>query len=184
MVLKTKTHKTCPNSRQPSLSMNSQYMMNKVTLSSLDGTYDLVTESYNVGVVGCGRWGTTHLETLAQMMIKGSLIECMLGTPLLVVWIQYIRQVTRCFTTGWKHMEPLNWILILLCLPTQPIFFLESPCCNNESRFWLNTPRGIFRRSQNSMRCGQKSAGTLRSGLSYAVIPEQSMLRNSPKVMA
>ena len=46
-------------------------MMSRATLSSPCHTNDLVAMSFNVGVVGCGRWGTKHLETLAQLKNQG-----------------------------------------------------------------------------------------------------------------
>jgi predicted dehydrogenase len=51
--------------------MNSQHTMSKATLSSPGHTNDLVAMSFNVGVVGCGRWGAKHLETLLQLKHQG-----------------------------------------------------------------------------------------------------------------
>ena len=50
-------------------------MMNKATLSSPERTNDLVKMVFNVGVVGCGRWGTKHLETLALLKHQGVIDE-------------------------------------------------------------------------------------------------------------
>ena len=145
--------------------MSSQHTMNKTTLSSLERTNDLVTMSYNVGVVGCGRWGIKHLETLVHLKSQGFINEiyaCDINPNRLESMHPSIDGVFQ----HWMEMhESVKLDLISIATPNATHSLLGIAMLEQGLHVLVEKPLGAsFEEVKLLCDAAQKSRGALHSG--------------------
>ena len=168
--------------------MNSQHTMSKATLSSPSHTNDLVTMSFNVGVVGCGRWGTKHLETLAQLKNQGFVDEiyaCDLNPN---CFDQIPSSVNGVFHNWMDMHQAIKLDLISIVTPNSTHLSLGVAMLQQGLNVLIEKPLGVsFEEVKLLCDAAKISSGTLHSGyllrhhsgveLAKQLIEERSMGR-------
>jgi len=145
--------------------MNLQHTMRKAAFSNLGRMNDLVTMSYNVGVVGCGRWGTKHLETLAQLKSQG-FIDRIYACDTTARRLESIDPSIDGVFRNWMEMhEAVKLDLISIVTPNSTHSLLGIAMLQQGLNVLVEKPLGVsFDEVKLLCDAAQKSTGTLHSG--------------------
>ncbi len=145
--------------------MNSQHMMNRVKRSNLGPTNDLVTMSYNVGVVGCGRWGAQHLETLVKLKSQG-FVDRIYACDTNSNRLEAIHPSIDGVFQSWMEMhESVKLDLISVATPNATHSLLGIAMLQQGLHVLVEKPLGpSFDEVKLLCDAAQKSTGTLHSG--------------------
>lgn len=145
--------------------MNSQHTMSKAALSNLGRMNDLVTMSYNVGVVGCGRWGTKHLETLVQLKSQG-FIDRIYACDVNPNRLEAIGPLIDGVFQGWMEMHAsVKLDLVSIATPNATHSLLGIAMLQQGLNVLVEKPLGAsFEEVKHLCDAAQNSTGTLYSG--------------------
>ena len=145
--------------------MNLQHTMRKAAFSNLGRMNDLVTMSYNVGVVGCGRWGTKHLETLVQLKSQG-FIDRIYACDVNPNRLEAIGPLIDGVFQGWMEMHAsVKLDLVSIATPNATHSLLGIAMLQQGLNVLVEKPLGAsFEEVKHLCDAAQNSTGTLYSG--------------------
>ena len=99
--------------------------------------------SVRVGVIGCGRWGTTHLQTLADLKSSGKISEIH-ACDIISEKRLKIDHLVDTFSSSWQEMINQNELdIVAVVTPAESHYEITMELLDYCQNLFIEKPIGI-----------------------------------------